>query len=79
MHLNTSSVDKFEKALDTAEQLMQTYADSDMGAEIEVVANASAVRMLRTGYSPYADRSYPSRRFDRHLEKRKPFHRFCSH
>jgi intracellular sulfur oxidation DsrE/DsrF family protein len=56
VHLNTSSVDKFEKALDTAEQLMQTYADSDMGAEIEVVANASAVKMLRTGYSPYADR-----------------------
>ena len=56
VHLNTSSVEKFAKALDTAEQLMKTYADSDMAAEIEVVANASAIRMLRTGYSPYADR-----------------------
>ena len=56
VHLNTSSVDSFAKALDTAEQLMKTYADSDMGAEIEVVANASAVKMLRIGYSPYADR-----------------------
>ena len=56
VHLNTSSAANFEKALDTAEQLMKTYADSDMGAEIEVVANASAVKMLRTGYSPYADR-----------------------
>jgi len=56
VHLNTSSVARFEKALDTAEQLMKTYADSDRGAELEVVANASAVKMLRTGYSPYADR-----------------------
>jgi len=56
VHLNTSSADGFEKALDTAEQLMKIYADSDMGAEIEVIANASAIKMLRTGYSPYADR-----------------------
>ena len=56
VHLNTSSADRFEKALDTAEQLMKTYTDSDMGAEIEVVANASAIKMLRTSYSPYADR-----------------------
>ena len=56
VHLNTSSVDSFAKALDTAEQLMKTYADGDMGAEIEVVANASAVKMLRTNYSPYANR-----------------------
>ena len=56
VHLNTSSADSFEKALDTAEQLMKTYADGDMGAEIEVVANASAVKMLRTSYSPYANR-----------------------
>jgi intracellular sulfur oxidation DsrE/DsrF family protein len=56
VHLNTSSADSFAKALDTAEQLMKTYADGDMGAEIEVVANASAVKMLRTSYSPHADR-----------------------
>ena len=56
VHLNTSSADKFGKALDTAEQLLETYAKTPQGAEIEVVANASAVRMLRSGYSPYADR-----------------------
>lgn len=56
VHLNTSSAGRFEKALDTAEQLMETYTDSDMGTEIEVVANASAIKMLRTSYSPYADR-----------------------
>ncbi len=56
VHLNTSSVDKFEKALATAEQLLKTYGDSSQDSEIEVVANASAIRMLRTGYSPYSDR-----------------------
>lgn len=54
VHLNTSSVSKFEKALTTAEQLLETYGDDS--AEIEVVANASAIRMLRDGYSPYAHR-----------------------
>jgi intracellular sulfur oxidation DsrE/DsrF family protein len=56
VHLNTSSVDKFEKALTTAEQLLKTYADSSPDSEIEVVANASAIRLLRAGYSPYSDR-----------------------
>jgi intracellular sulfur oxidation DsrE/DsrF family protein len=56
VHLNTSSIAKFERALDTAEKLLETYADSELGAEVEVVTNASAVKMLRTGYSPYAER-----------------------
>jgi len=56
VHLNTSSVDKFEKALTTAEQLLETYAGSSQESEIEVVANASAIRMLRADYSPYSDR-----------------------
>ena len=56
VHLNTSSPEKFENALNTAEKLLRNYADSDRGAEIEVVANASAVKMLRSGYSPYAKR-----------------------
>ncbi len=54
VHLNTSSPSKFEKALTTAEQLLEAYGDD--GAEIEVVANASAIRLLRAGYSPYAQR-----------------------
>jgi intracellular sulfur oxidation DsrE/DsrF family protein len=56
VHLNTSSPEKFEKALDTAEQLLETYGSADQESEIEVVANASAIRMLRSDYSPYADR-----------------------
>ncbi len=56
VHLNTSNAAKFEKALATAEQLLSTYADESHGAEIELVANASAVKMLRSGHTPYAER-----------------------
>jgi intracellular sulfur oxidation DsrE/DsrF family protein len=56
MHLNTSSPEKFEHALHTAEQLLSSYAAVYHEAEIEVVANASAIKMLRSGYSPYAER-----------------------
>jgi len=56
VHLNTSSIARFEQALDTAERLLETYAGSELGAEVEVVTNASAIKMLRTGYSPYAQR-----------------------
>ena len=56
VHLNTSNTAKFESALTTAEQLLQKYADSNMGTEIEVVANASAIKMLRAGHTPFASR-----------------------
>jgi intracellular sulfur oxidation DsrE/DsrF family protein len=55
LHLNTSSSRRFEKALDTAEKLLKKYAD-DHGAEIEVVANASAIKLLRSGHSPFSER-----------------------
>jgi uncharacterized protein len=56
LHLNTSSPERFEKALTTAEQLLNEYAGDSHGAEIEVVANASAIKLLRSGYSPFAKR-----------------------
>ncbi len=56
VHLNTSSDEKFESALATVEQLLETYADESYGAEIELVANASAVKMLRSGHTQYAQR-----------------------
>ncbi len=56
LHLNTSSPARFEKALNTAEQLLRKYASDSHGAEIEVVANASAIKLLRSGYSPFASR-----------------------
>ena len=42
--------------LNTAEKLLKKYASDSHGTEIEVVANASAIKMLRSGYSPYAER-----------------------
>lgn len=56
VHLNTSSPEKFESALSTAEQLLKKYSHTGTDTEIEVVANASAIKMLRAGYSPYAER-----------------------
>jgi len=56
LHLNTSSPAKFEKALDTAEKLLKKYANGDHGAQIEVVAKASAIKLLRKGYTPFAAR-----------------------
>jgi intracellular sulfur oxidation DsrE/DsrF family protein len=56
LHLNTSNSGRFEEALDTAEQILQKYAGDDFGAEIEVVANASAIKLLRSGHSPFSER-----------------------
>ena len=55
VHLNTPSPERFESALATAEQLLQKYATTGTDTEIEVVANASAIKMLRAGYSPYKE------------------------
>ena len=56
VHLNTSSSEKFETALDTTAQLLESYKGNTYGAQIEVVANASAIKMLRSGHSPVAQR-----------------------
>jgi intracellular sulfur oxidation DsrE/DsrF family protein len=56
LHLNTSSPARFEEALDTAEKLLNKYAGDSHGSEIEVVANASAIKLLRSGYSPFSSR-----------------------
>lgn len=56
LHLNTSSPARFEEALTTAERLLNKYAGDSHGAEIEVVANASAIKLLRSGYSPFTTR-----------------------
>ena len=56
LHLNTSNSERFEEALNTAEKLLGKYAGDDHGAEIEVVANASAIKLLRSGHSPFPAR-----------------------
>ncbi len=56
VHVNTSNLDKIKEALDTAEELLQTYAQTDQAAEMEIVANSGGLDLLRAGHSPYAAR-----------------------
>ncbi len=56
VHLNTANLDKIREALDTAEELLKTYAQTDQVAEMEIIANSGGLNLLRTGHSPYAER-----------------------
>ena len=56
MHLNTSDLTKVKEALDTAEELLRTYAETNQQAEMEIVANAGGLDLLRVSQSAYAER-----------------------
>ena len=56
VHLNTSDLDKVKEALDTAEEMLRTYARNNQPAEMEIVANAGGLELLRASRSPYAER-----------------------
>ena len=56
VHLNTSDLDKVKEALDTAEQMLRSYARTNQPAEMEIVANAGGLDLLRASQSPYAER-----------------------
>lgn len=56
LHLSSAEPDKLEQALDTAEQLLDSYRKLQQPVEIEVVANAGGLDLLRADVSPYADR-----------------------
>lgn len=56
VHLNTSDLAKVKEALDTAEQMLRTYAATNQPAEMEIVANAGGLDLLRVSQSAYADR-----------------------
>jgi uncharacterized protein len=56
VHLNTSDLHKVKEALDTAEQMLRTYAQNNQLAEMEIVANAGGLDLLRASHSPYAER-----------------------
>ena len=56
VHLNTSDTHKIREALDTAEQMLRTYAQTNQPAEMEIVANAGGLDLLRASHSPYAER-----------------------
>jgi len=56
LHISSSEPDKLERALDTAEQLLATYHSQNQPVELELVANAGGLDLLRADVSPFADR-----------------------
>lgn len=56
LHLSSDEPAKLEQALNTAEQLLASYRDLQQPVEIEVVANAGGLDLLRADVSPFADR-----------------------
>lgn len=69
LHVDSKDQLKFKRALDKAEALVAMYQATAHPYEIEVIANAGGLDMLREGKTPYADRirqlsqRYPSIRF----------------
>lgn len=56
VHVNTSDLDELERALDTAEELLRTYAETEQVAKMEIVANSGGLDLLRAGHSPLQQR-----------------------
>ncbi len=54
LHIAEADPAKFEAVLDDAEQLLRQYREQ--GIEVEVLANAGGLDMLRVDVSPYATR-----------------------
>jgi len=69
LHIDSKNNLKFKAALDKAEALITMYQAAAHPYEIEVIANAGGLDMLREGETPYADRirqlsqRYPNIRF----------------
>lgn len=56
LHISSDEPATLERALDTAEQLLATYQRLQQPVELELVANAGGLDLLRADVSPYADR-----------------------
>lgn len=56
LHISSDAPDKLSSALDTAEQLLATYTELRQPLELELVANAGGLNLLRADVSPYAER-----------------------
>ncbi len=54
LHLDKSGSENFDAVLDYAEKFLAAHAAR--GAEVEVVANAGGIDLMRQGGSPYAER-----------------------
>lgn len=56
LHISSDAPEKLETALETAEQLLATYSKLGQPLELELVANAGGLNLLRADVSPYAER-----------------------
>jgi intracellular sulfur oxidation DsrE/DsrF family protein len=55
-HISTADPLRLEQALDDAEELLASYQNSPEKVQLEVVANAEGLALLREDASPYAER-----------------------
>jgi intracellular sulfur oxidation DsrE/DsrF family protein len=55
LHISTMDTQRIEAALNTAERIVQAKRDQKEPVQIEIVANAEGLGLLRRG-SPYAER-----------------------
>lgn len=55
-HLSSAETDRMEQALDDAEQLLVSYRDNPELVQLEIIANAEGLKLLRTDTSPYPER-----------------------
>jgi len=56
IHISSARADRMEQALDDAEQLLVSYQAHPELVQLEVVANAEGLKLLRADTSPYPDR-----------------------
>lgn len=54
LHIGKADYAKFEDVLDQAERLLRTYREKNI--QVEVIANAGGLDLVREGASPYATR-----------------------
>ncbi|MGB5540645.1 MAG: hypothetical protein WBO37_11185 [Gammaproteobacteria bacterium] len=55
-HISSAQADRMEQALDDAEQLLVNYRTHPELVQLEVVANAEGLKLLRADTSPYPER-----------------------
>ncbi len=56
LHIGQRDDRKFRKTLDEAEALLMQYKNNHQDIELEIIANAGGVDLLRLGATPYSDR-----------------------
>ena len=56
LHISTAQTERMEQALDDAEQLLASYKEHPELVQLEVVANAEGLKLLRADTSPYPER-----------------------